>query len=58
MLAARRSVDDENARFLARVVMPLLRRQDRLARGEPIDRDLVTRIGKSLSGLAGERRLA
>ena len=55
MLAARRAVDDEHARRRGRIVVAPLRFKDRLARGEPVHRDFVFRIGKAGTCLAGQR---
>src|SRR5689334_6633593 len=58
VLAASRAVDDEDAWLPRGVVMPPLRRLDRLARPEPVDGDIVAGIGEAGPGLARQRRLA
>src|SRR5262249_32606404 len=58
VLAARRAVDDEDARGRGGGVMGLLGGPDRGPRGEPIDRQIVVGIGELGAGLAGARRLA
>ncbi len=58
VLAARGAVDEQNAWIFVQVIVPPLRCQHRLARGEPIHRDFVIRVGKSGAGLARDRRLA
>src|SRR5689334_9941811 len=57
VLAARRAVDDEDARSFVRIVMARLSRADRVASGEPVDGDVVVGIGMARSRLAGEGSL-
>jgi len=57
VLAARRAVDQQDGRLAAVLVAPL-RRLDRRPRRQPIDRQLVVRIGKLAAGLLRARSLA
>ena len=58
MLAARRAVDDEHARLGGRIVVAPLRFKNGLARGQPVHRDFVFRIGETRAGLARMRGLS
>src|SRR4030095_132524 len=58
VLAARRSVDDEDARLLLAVIVTVLRLLDRLPRPQPIDGDIVVGVGKSRACLARDGCLA
>jgi hypothetical protein len=55
MFAARRSIDEQDARRRTCVIMAPLRLEDGIARGEPVDGDLVIGIGKTWPRLAGDR---
>src|SRR5947209_15583106 len=58
VLRTRRAVDQQDARELDGIVVAQLRVRNRVARGEPIDREIVSRIGEPRTGLARVRRLA
>jgi hypothetical protein len=58
VLGARRAIDEQDARRLGGIVVVSLCLRDRVARGEPVDGEIVVRIGKARSGLARMRRLA
>src|SRR5436305_1565105 len=57
VLGARRSIDQQDACFRRRVLVLTLGLCDRVARREPVDREIVIRIGKSRTSLAGVWRL-
>src|SRR5712675_3561087 len=57
MLAARRAVDDENARHFIGIVMPPLCLQHGLAGCQPVHCDLVAGIGKAGTSPSRHRRL-
>ncbi|MGY4228576.1 hypothetical protein ACVMIH_005937 [Bradyrhizobium sp. USDA 4503] len=58
VLAARGAVDQQDMRRFVWIVVPALRFIDGIARGQPIDREIIVGIGKTGAGLAGNRRLA
>ena len=58
VLGARRAIDDEDARRSRGVIMTTAGVVDGVARGQPIDRDLIVGIGEAGAGLAGDRRLS
>ena len=51
------SIDDQEARRPGLVVVAGLGRRDRLARGQPVDRQIVVRVGELRARLAGVRAL-
>ena len=58
VLAARRAIDDEHARLRGCIVVLPLGFKNSLARGEPVHRDFIVRIGEAGSGLLGQRGLS
>ena len=58
MLAARRAVDQRDARQQRLVIVPRLGLFDSLLRGNPVDREIIVGIGVSRSCLAGVRAFA
>ena len=51
MLAARRAVDDQDARRARAIVLAALRFPDGITRGQPVDGDLVFGVGKTRPAL-------
>src|SRR4051794_20735140 len=58
MLAARRAVDDQNAKCFAGVVMATLSGQYGIARVKPVSSDFIGGIGEARPCLACHRRLS
>ena len=57
MLGAGRAIDDEDARSACRIIMMTAGVVDGIARGQPIDRNLIVGIGEAGASFAGDRRL-
>ena len=58
VLGAGRAIDDEDARGACRIIMTTSGVVDGIARGQPVDRNLIVGIGETGAGLAGDRRLS
>src|SRR4051794_12614038 len=51
VLAARRTVDQQDAWRFAGIIVTALRGEDGVARGQPVDRDVIVGIGKARPAL-------
>src|SRR3954463_12457737 len=58
LVAARRTVDQQDARLRRGRLLPPLGLPDGIARGDPLERQLVLGIGVARTGRFGARRLA